>query len=625
MLPADYELDSNTEEVSIDFRQYLNLLLQWWWAIALVTIVAAAGAYLYSKRITPVYQATTTLMVNVSRSGSPVDYYSIATSEQLAQSYSQLITKRPVMEEVVRQLNLPMSPESLARSITAKLVSSSQLLTVTVRSTNPGLTAAVANTVADVFSLQLAQDQASRFTVYKDSLSKQISDLKTQIDQTRGQLADAKNILVPQQTEIDRTESNLRLYEQIYSNLSANYDQIGLINVQNNTTIDVTQSQRLLEQQMSDTEDKINQTLDQLAAAKNAMIPDQTEVDKLQNALDQSQQAYTNLSNSFEQIRLTEAQSVSTISQIEKALVPSAPISPNVMQNTLLAAMVGLMLSVGGVVVIDLLDDTVKNPEEITRRFKLNVLGAVSQYKEPEDDLITHKEPRSPISESFRALRMNVQYASVDRPVKTLLVTSAAPSDGKTTIAANLGVVFAQNGKKVTVIDADLHRPRMHKVFQTDRLPGLSSLFVQPQIFLNGESRHTQQEHLSLITAGELPPNPSDLLSSNKMREILDAVLDHSDLVIIDTPPVLSLTDAVVLSPLVDGVVLVVRPGQTTFGALKVAVEQLRHVGANILGVVLNEVDHKRARYGYYYKSYYYTKYKYYQQDGKKNENVPVN
>ena len=145
------------------------------------------------------------------------------TSEQLAQGYAQLITKRPVMEEVINQLKIPMSPGQLAGSISAKTVSNTQLLTVTVKSTNPSLAAAVANTTAQVFSEQLAKDQASRFATYKDSLSKQVNDLKTQIDQARDQLANAKNALAPDQTEIDRTESNLRLYEQIYSNLLASY------------------------------------------------------------------------------------------------------------------------------------------------------------------------------------------------------------------------------------------------------------------------------------------------------------------------------------------------------------------------------------------------------------------
>ena len=232
------------------------------------------------------------------------------------------------------------------------------------------------------------------------------------------------------------------------------------------------------------------------------------------------------------------------------------------------------MLSVGGIIVIDLVDDTVKNPEDISRRFRLNVLGAISEYKEPENDLITQKQPRSPISKSFRALRMNIHYASVDHPVRTLLVTSSAPSDGKTTIAANLAIVFAQNGKKVTVIDADLHRPRMHTVFQMDREPCLTSLFIQPKVFLNGECLNTRQENFKRHYSRGITPNPSDLLGSNKMREVLDAVLDQSDMVILDTPPVLSLTDAVVLSPLVDGVIIVVKPGQTTMGSLKIAIER---------------------------------------------------
>ncbi|RPJ36997.1 MAG: polysaccharide biosynthesis tyrosine autokinase, partial [Chloroflexi bacterium] len=244
---------------------------------------------------------------------------------------------------------------------------------------------------------------------------------------------------------------------------------------------------------------------------------------------------------------------------------------------------------------------------------KLPVMGMIANYEEPEDGrLITQAQPRSPVAEAYRGLRTNVQYASVDNPLRTLLVTSPAPGDGKTSVVANLATVMSQAGKQVTVVDADLHRPRVHSAFKLDSRPGLSSLFIKPEIYLNGSLQATASEKLRVVAAGELPPNPSELLGSNKMREILSTVLERSEMVLVDTPPVLSVTDAVVLAPMVDGVLIVVKPGITHMSALKVAVEQLRYVGANIIGVVINGIESSGGRYGYYYKSYYYKQYKYY-------------
>jgi capsular exopolysaccharide synthesis family protein len=164
-------------------------------------------------------------------------------------------------------------------------------------------------------------------------------------------------------------------------------------------------------------------------------------------------------------------------------------------------------------------------------------------------------------------------------------------------------------------MDADLHRPRVHSVFNAQFHPGLSGIFLQRQLHLNGELQPTSLESLFVLSAGKLPVNPSELLGSNRMREILGMLLERSDLVILDSPPVLSVTDAVVLAPVVDGVVIVVRLGQTRMSALRHSIEQLRYVGGNLVGVVINDLNEKDARYGYYYRSQYYKAYQHYGAD----------
>ena len=212
-------------------------------------------------------------------------------------------------------------------------------------------------------------------------------------------------------------------------------------------------------------------------------------------------------------------------------------------------------------------------------------------------------------------MRTNIQFASVDKPIHTLMITSSSPSDGKSTVAVNLAVVTAQGDRPVAIIDADLRRPRLHKILRLSNRRGVSDLFIQPQVYLDGSLQQTEASNLMALTSGSLPPNPSELLGSEKMKQVVKQVREKAELVIIDSPPVLAVTDAVVLAPHVDGILIVVRPGSTKKAILRQTVEQLNRVGGKILGVVLNDVDMKRSRFYYNYKGYYFTYYNQYHEN----------
>ncbi len=286
----------------------------------------------------------------------------------------------------------------------------------------------------------------------------------------------------------------------------------------------------------------------------------------------------------------------------EPAEVPTRPISPRVLQNTLLAAVVGGMLAVGLIFLIDVLDDTLRRPEDIDF-LGLPVLAVISRTEKNGGDLITVSHPRNPVSESYRALRTNIQYAGIDEPIRSVMVTSALPRDGKTTVASNLATVMAQGESTVIVIDADLRQPKVHRRLQVSNRRGLSELVIQSQVALDGFLRATKTPNLSVLPSGSLPPTPSELLGSEKMNRILGLAKEHADLVVVDSPPVLAVTDASVLAPRVDGVLLVVRMGKTKKTLLTETVRQLSHVNAKILGVVINDV--KGTRSSYYYRHYY--------------------
>ncbi|WP_239454433.1 CpsD/CapB family tyrosine-protein kinase [Bacillus suaedaesalsae] len=214
--------------------------------------------------------------------------------------------------------------------------------------------------------------------------------------------------------------------------------------------------------------------------------------------------------------------------------------------------------------------------------------------------LITITNSKSPISEQYRTIRTNIQFSTVDKELKTVMVTSAGPGEGKSTTTANLAVVFAQQGKKVLLIDGDLRKPTVHYTFRLNNHIGLTNVLTK-QASLENSVRETEQENLYVLPSGPVPPNPAELLGSRAMKELLTNTSAQFDVVVFDTPPVLAVTDAQVLANECDGVVLVVSSGKTENEASIKAKELLVNANAKILGVVLNNKPQKESQYYYYY------------------------
>lgn len=219
-------------------------------------------------------------------------------------------------------------------------------------------------------------------------------------------------------------------------------------------------------------------------------------------------------------------------------------------------------------------------------------------------DIITIKNPRSPIAESYRTLRTNIQFSSFDKKIQTIVVTSSGPGEGKSTTSSNLAVAMAQNGSKTILIDCDQRKPKLHKVFLTSNQKGLSDLLVGNSNFEEAVQK-TQIENLDILTSGTKPPNPSELLASLKMKNFVEALREKYDCIIIDTPPVIAVTDAQIVSRYADGCLLVVASAQAEREAVVKAKELLEKVDAKILGVVLNKLDiQEKGYYGRYYADY---------------------
>jgi non-specific protein-tyrosine kinase len=322
------------------------------------------------------------------------------------------------------------------------------------------------------------------------------------------------------------------------------------------------------------------------------------------------------LLSDYEAINLARMESENNVVQVEPAIPNPKPISPQVPRDVSLAAVVGLMAGGGLAFLIEMLDDTIKSPEDVTQHLGLPVLGSILHVDE-EEGPVTLTKPRSPVSEAFRSLRTNIQFSSVDYPLRTILITSPSPMDGKTTVSINLSIAMAQNGFRTITVDADFRRPRLHKKLDLSNRFGFSNYFVQsPRDIYEGLQQPTEMENFHVMTTGSLPPNPSELFGSQRMVNILSWFEEYADVVLIDSPPLLPVTDAAVLAPRMDGVILVVKPGVTKLNACRHAVDQLRKVGSNIIGIVLNDIPEKGARSYYYYRNGYYYAYKdYYGED----------
>jgi non-specific protein-tyrosine kinase len=321
----------------------------------------------------------------------------------------------------------------------------------------------------------------------------------------------------------------------------------------------------------------------------------------LQAKIADAQRNYASLS----QILLTGSNLFVTI--LAPAQEPRVPISPNIPQNVLFAAIAGAVLAAGVAFLLEYLDDTIKDADDVQRVMGVSMLGAIMRItgiRQSPDNLVTAKHPRSPISEAYRVLRTNLRFSGIENPTGALVVTSASPGEGKTTTAANLAVTLAQGGRRVILLDTDLRRPMVHKLFGFSNDVGVSSLFLDDAPTLDSVMQATGIPTLRVITSGPLPPNPAEMLDSNLMKKILRDLRAQSDMVILDSPPALAVADASILGAQCSGAVLVIDAGRTRSDASRRALQTLKQTGAKVFGVVLNKLSTRRAS-GYYHYYYY--------------------
>lgn len=512
----------------MELRQYIAILWRWAWLILLGVVLAGGTAYLVSINMVPIYRSSATLLVSKGYDPTFTDYTSILTSERLAKTYGELLRSRPVLAEVIDNLNLGLTFTELAEKVDVKLVRDTQLIVVAVEDPSSYWAARIANQIPRVFMQQNEALQSGRYATSMESLSQEMAE----VDE-----------------DIQRTEESIAGLE------------------------------------------------------RRGTAADQDELARLETNLTRLRGSYSELLRTYEEIRVAEARALDSIVVVVPAQTPRRPVSPRILLNTALAATVGLMIAVGIVFLLEYLDDTVKTPDDVERVFGLPILGTIARIpglENPPDHLVTAHHPRSPTSEAYRVLRTNVQFSTIGNPDGILLVSSPGPLEGKTTTSANLAVTMAQDGRRVILVDTDLRRPALHKFFALHNRLGFSDLVLSDELPVERALQRTDVQGLEILTSGTLPPNPAELLGSERAQRLLRSLRERADVVILDSPPALVVADAAILAAQSTGVIVVVEQGRTRTEEARRGKEALDKAGAKLLGIVLNKVTRKRG-YGYYY------------------------
>jgi polysaccharide biosynthesis transport protein len=369
-------------------------------------------------------------------------------------------------------------------------------------------------------------------------------------------------------------------------------------------------------QEVQKTEKNLEKLLNDTKTDAFALNQHEREYSELKRSFDNNQRLYDVVLKRLKDTGVSGALQSSNIRILDRARAPTVPIRPNVPRNVLIAIALGLLAGCALAFAVEYLDTSITSQEQVENRIGVAFLGIIPSIDRNKDgtpqDLIVHTQPKSAVAECLRAVRTNLLFMSPEKPLRTILVTSSGPQEGKTTAATSLAITMANSGNRVLLVDADMRRPRIHRVFGIQNTAGLSSLILGDGT-LGDLVNPTLVPNLSVLPCGPVPPNPAELLHTAAFRRLLEEMAGKFDRVILDSPPVSVVADAVVMGTRVDGTLIVLKAGKTSREVARLAVRQLRDVNAPLFGAVLNDLDLEDQKYGQY--SYYY-RYGYYYGDG---------
>ncbi len=410
------------------------------------------------------------------------------------------------------------------------------------------------------------------------------------------------------QVPIFKSETSIVLVNNSEENTTITQNDITINKNLVDTYADIIQSKKVLNRVI----DELDLDIDYEDLKKNVAVKakENTEIIII-STFDENAEIAKNIANKIADVfeeEITSIYNIENVSVIDEAEEADTAYNVHPAKQFLIGIGGGFILSSMVVLIFFYFDDTIKNSEDIEKDLKVAILGQIPKYESKSDDgkktdLIICKDSKSGISEAIRTLRTNLQFTSIDKSMKTILITSSIPSEGKSFVAANLAVSLANSGKNVLLIDADIRRGRQHRIFGFHNKKGLSDLLLDnaSQVYSSYISR-TDVPNLYLMCKGSTPPNPSELLNSEKNKKLITTLSNNFDIIILDGAPINGLADSLVLSTLVDGVIVVAAERETTKTILESTKKNLDNVEANMIGVVLNKSE--KSKNSYYYGYY---------------------
>jgi capsular exopolysaccharide synthesis family protein len=625
------------KESEARLQDYFQIILRRKWTIITFFVVLVTTVTIGSLIAKPIYRATTTLLIEMETptvlnikdvvSLGDTSYYSY---KDYYETQYKIIKSRSVASEVYTKLNLNKKREfakqvdpivALLKTIDVEPIKNSRLVKINVENYDPVLAAEIANTFAKTY----AQENLRRKI---DAAKEAVSWLSQQINK--------------QQEEVDQSQLALQEYRVKYNIVSLPTVEVETQPAGAENLIETLMKNKAnLEMQLSNLSSRYKDKHPKMARLKSELTQVEAEIKKeterllelnekaiqyniLRRDVESNQGLYDLMLTRMKETSVAGPLEVNNIRIVDLAEVPKRPAKPRIKLNIALAMVMGLTLGVGLAFFQEYLDNTVKTPEDIERYIQLPFLGFIpssrAEAKGPiETDLISYYNPKSTIAEAYRSIRTGITFSSAvdkDKPVKSILVTSAGPQEGKTTNLINLGITMSGAGDRVLLVDSDMRRPRIHKTFKLDNTLGLTN-FLVGNADLDTVVKKTEIPNLSVVTCGPIPPNPAELIGSEKMKEFIKLSRERFDRILFDSPPIIAVTDAVILATMVDGVIQIIQCERTACDIILNGKQKLMDVNARILGTLLNDVHVEKG--GYYYYHYYH--YYYY---GDKGEKKPI-
>lgn len=549
----------------LDFTYYLDVVFRRRWIVAAVAVIVFSSTVLVTARMRPVYQASSLLVIEKERGGTSQSSAVENSNDDYYQTQYRLLQSRSLLEKIHAELNLKEAKDlqgigQLQRAITIAPVVRSRLVNVRVESFDPELAASVANALSSAF---VEQNLANQLFISKEVL---------QAIQARGRDSNASDLpAVVNSGFIQSLKGEYVKLQSNYADLNARYTEKHPMVIR----------------------------------VKSSMI-----------ALDNQIRAETASIVASVKTELSGQLRGNNVRIIDSALVPTSPIKPNKRKNILLGFVAGLVLGFASAMLIELIDQSVRSQDDIERKLGLPFLGIVPEHAaRPTDKVylsLLASEP-SLTGESIRNLRTMVDFAGVSASDRAIIVTSSVQEEGKSYVATNLAVAFAQNGESVLLIDGDLRRPKLHKNFGVSTQKGLSDFLAKGLDVeeLRGLIQSTEIPNLKLLVCGTRPPNPSELLNTPRLGALVAWGKKNFDRVIVDCTPMFPINDTLLWGRHIPSVAFVSRYGKTRIPLIVDACQKIKSANLRILGVVVNAAKSSGLTYSGY--SYYY--HQYYQQE----------